>query len=509
MLKRTNFLFIFLFCLNLSTLFSQNISATIIDSTSLKPIPFATIQWSVDKGIITNEDGEFNLNIDQSIQLKDSIYISSMGYTTLGKTFEELKDSIIYLSPNTILLKNVIVSNKNYTADEIIDFVKENLDKNYNRDYTKKRMFLRERYFQNTNKTNYSDFESTITAFNSHFLDSVIQSIPKSDERYTESLFDLYGNYNEGNQKIDLIKASELYDKNSEVDVKKLEERFNKIIKENVKTTSYFKVKSGIFGSKIDSEGLFNTEIDSSDVDALNKKLEEEQERKKDRKIYFAKSIKKEVGNRFKNLFFMDNTDLNFITKSRKYEFNLIEYAYLGTDPVYVINFKPKNGADYQGTLFVNFDDFAILRADYENVKSIKTFKLLGISMNQYLNKGKMIFYKDSDKKYNLRYLEYENGAKVGIKRPLKIIEKNKVVKGKNKQNELSLKMDLALTSTNKYEIVVFNTEKSTSATYDSFTENNHVLPTYMPNYNPEFWKGYNIIEPNTAIKEFTSKEVE
>jgi hypothetical protein len=503
----TTFLIVFTFAIHVA--FSQNINAKIVDSLSLKPVPFATIQWSINKGIITNNDGEFNLTIDENIKPKDSVFISSMGYMTMGKTFEQLTDSTIYLSPNTIALNNVIVSNKNYTAEEIIDFVKENIAENYNKGFTKKRIFLRERYYQNMYKTNYSDFESTITAFNSNFLDSVIQSIPKSDEQYTESLFDLYGNYDEENQKIDLIKASKLYDKNNEVDEKKLEEKFNKIIKENVKTTSYFKIKSGIFGSKIDSEGLFNTEIDSTDVDALNKKIEEEEKRKNDRKTYFAQSVKSEIENRFKNLFFMENTDLNFITKSRKYEFSLIEYAYLGSDPVYVINFQPKNSADYRGTLYVNLDDFAIVRADYENVKSIKTFKLLGISMDQYLNKGKMIFYKDSDKKYNLRYLEYEDGTKVGINRPLKIIEKNKVVKGKNKQNELSLKMDLGLTSTNKYEIVVFNTEKSTSASYDSFIENNEVLPKYMPDYDPEFWKGYNIIEPNRAIKEFTSKEVE
>ena len=27
-----------------------------------------------------------------------------------------------------------------------------------------------------------------------------------------------------------------------------------------------------------------------------------------------------------------------------------------------------------------------------------------------------------------------------------------------------------------------------------------------MPNYDPEFWKGYNILEPNQAIKDFTAQ---
>tara|TARA_R110002051_G_scaffold117009_4_gene190635 strand:+ start:5144 stop:6673 length:1530 start_codon:yes stop_codon:yes gene_type:complete len=507
MSKKTTLLFFSILILNFSLNYSQTISAKIVDSLTQKPVPFATIQWSSDKGIITNEEGQFSLILDAQIQPKDSIYISSMGYETLGKTFDEFKDSIIFLNPKAIALNNVIVSNKQYTADEIIGLVKENLDKNYNKDLTKKKIFFRERYFQNLNKTNYSKFESTITAFNSQFLDSIIRIIPKTEERYTESLFDLYGNYEKDNQKIDLIKASELYDKNSEIDLKALETKFNKIIKENVRTDSYFKVKSGIFGSKVDSDDLFGTPVDSTDVEALNKKLEEEQKRKENRKKYFANGIKSDVARVFQNLIFMEDTDLNFISKSRKYKYTILDFAYLGQEAVYVIKFEPKGGADYQGTLYINADDFAVVRVEYENVKSIKSFKLLGISMNEYMAKGKMLFYKGTDNRYNLRYLEKENGSSFGINRPLKIIEKNKIVKGKNKQNELSLKMDLGVTSTNKYEIVVFDTENTSSADFNAFTENNSILPTYMPRYNPEFWKGYNIIEPNAAIREFTSTE--
>ena len=59
----------------------------------------------------------------------------------------------------------------------------------------------------------------------------------------------------------------------------------------------------------------------------------------------------------------------------------------------------------------------------------------------------------------------------------------------------------------NKHEIIVFDTEPISNTAYEAFIENNPVLPTYMPSYNPEFWKGYTIIEPNQAIREFTSEE--
>lgn len=181
----------------------------------------------------------------------------------------------------------------------------------------------------------------------------------------------------------------------------------------------------------------------------------------------------------------------------------MLEITYLGDDVVYVVEFIPKGSADYKGTLYINSDNFAIIRLDYENVKPIKNFRLLGISYRIYLTKGKNDFFKRKNDRYSLQYLEKEIASRFGIQRPLKIIEKNKNVKGRRKQNELFVKLDMAITAKNKYEAVIFDTENVTTSEFDSFKENNTMLPTYMPAYNPAFWKGYNIIEPNQAIREF------
>ncbi|MEB8346480.1 carboxypeptidase-like regulatory domain-containing protein [Flavobacteriaceae bacterium KMM 6898] len=503
-----NFLFsLILFSLGIFCPQAQTISGQLLDSTTLKAVPYATIQLGSSRGVITNEEGQFNLMLDKSSKSTDSLFISCMGYETLGRTIDQFKGSLVYLNPKPIALKSVIVSNKQYNADEILELVKSNIDKNYNRDLTKKRLFFREYYYQHLYRSKYSDLKSTIKAFNKSFLDSVIQTVPKVDARYTEVLCDLYGNFEKEKQKIELIKASELYDKNSTLDLEALEDKFNTIIKKNVKTDSYFKIKSGFFGTKMDADELFESEIDSSDVAALNKSLAEEKKNIEERKTNFAKYRKSTISKLMEQLFFMEDSDLNFIWKQRRYNFQLNDFTYLGNDPVYVINFEPKGSEEYRGTLYINADDFAIARVDYENVKPVRTFKLLGVSLNQHLSKGKMIFYKGADNRYNLRYLEKENGSVAGIKRPLKIIEKNKNVKGRRKQNELSLDMDLAISSTNKFEIVVFDTENSSREQFEAISENNAVLPTYMPKYDADFWKGYAIIEPNKAIKDFTSKE--
>ena len=147
------------------------------------------------------------------------------------------------------------------------------------------------------------------------------------------------------------------------------------------------------------------------------------------------------------------------------------------------------------------------MRVDYENVKSLKKFRLLGISLNEYLKKGTFIYSKNNADKYALKYAEVEMGSKFGIKRPLKIIEKNKHTKGRRKQNEISSDIHFIVSNITKKELVVFENESITEASFNSYTEKAKVNPTYLPKYDPEFWKGYNVIEPNQAIKDFKSIE--
>jgi len=488
---------------------SQSLSSRILDSVTKKPIPYVTILLN-KKGVITNEEGRFNFLVDHTISENDSLFISCIGYASIGKPLKEFTENVIYLSPKAIELNPVIVTNRNYSAEDIIDLVKEHLDRNYNKNLSKKRMFLRDSYFQDFSKTDYTFLKSTIKELNKKFLDSVLRTLPKKSSYYTEILCDFYLNIEDDNQKMNLIKASELYDKSKELDYTKLEEKFNKIIKSNIKRDSYFKIKSGLFGTKIDGEDfdeIFESEVDSTDAVALKNELEKSKKKEEERKNNFAKYRKRAIARMLEGLFFMEDTDLNFINKARKYNFSITDFTYIGEDAVYIIDFEPKGSADYKGRLFINADDFAVIRLDYENVKSLKKFNLLGVSMNQFLGKGKMIFNKSINEKYELRYLEQEDGTRVGIRRPLKIIEKNRHVKGRNKQNELSVKLDMATVGVNKHEIIVFDSEPLTKSDYEAFTENNTILPVYMPNYDPEFWKGHTIIEPNQAIREFTSEE--
>ena len=45
------------------------------------------------------------------------------------------------------------------------------------------------------------------------------------------------------------------------------------------------------------------------------------------------------------------------------------------------------------------------------------------------------------------------------------------------------------------------------SSDFDAFVEKPNVLPENLPVYDPTFWDGYSIIEPNRAIKSFKIRE--
>lgn len=487
---------------------AQSLSSRILDSLTQKPIPYVTVQLK-NKGVITNEEGQFTFLLDESIQETDSLLISSIGYESLGKPINQFTENVILLSPKAIELREVIVSNKNFTAEEIVEMAQENLEKNYRKELSKKRLFLRQSDENRVLKTDYRIKESTIDALNKSFLDSVLSTVPKSDSYYSEMLGDFYGNQEEGQQKLNIIKASKLFDKSTELDYEQLEKRFNDIIKKNVKTDSYFKVKSGLIGTKVEAEDFYDTDeaaIDTTDVAAVNKQLEEAKKKKERQKENFAKWKRSSLTDLYNTLPVFEDTDYNVLWKPNRYHLTLEDFTYIGDKALYVISFAPKRSEEYEGKLYIDADDFALVKMDFKNVKSIKSFKLLGISYNVYLKEGSILFNKSNDGRYDLQYLNVLSAERFGFKRPVQIIEKNKNVKGRRKQNELHLKIDAAFGARNRYEIVVFDVESINKETFSNFTENNEVLPTYMANYDPEFWKGYTIMEPNTAIKQFTSQ---
>nr|WP_299070546.1 carboxypeptidase-like regulatory domain-containing protein [uncultured Allomuricauda sp.] len=482
------------FCLFLvlcHSLTAQTVSSKLVDAKTQKGIPYATIQYGEHQGVITNEEGRFSFVIDEGAVGLDSIYITSMGYEKRGFTLQQLQDSIIPINPKAIELSGVYLFDKELSVDEIMDRVEERLPFNYNKEPLKQRFFLRQSSFNTMQRLDIEFKKSTIEELNKKLIDSIITILPKSASYYTETLGDYYKNGEEN--KLEIIKAAELYDKSNEGSMEALSDKLEAIFKANVKPDSYLKIKSGIFGEKVQLDSVFDAEEDAETLE------EEFDKPKKNDFLSNRKYVLKEIHSQF----FGKKSKLDVAKKLNRYEYELLGYSELENQGVYVIGFVPKGGADFKGQLFINIEDFAIMRMDYENVKPLRSIKLLGFSYREQKYTGSTVFSKFGKDTYDLKFMNLTFGRKMGVDRPLKVIEKNKYVKGRRKQNELSLALDIINYNTEKFEFVVFDSNAVPKTNFEALEEDETVKATYLSSYNPEFWKGHTIMEPNKVIREF------
>ena len=71
-LKKTIYLFLLLFACNIN---AQSTLVKVLDSITLSPIPFATVYFSNSSGIISDENGHFEL-IKKELKNEDSLFIA-------------------------------------------------------------------------------------------------------------------------------------------------------------------------------------------------------------------------------------------------------------------------------------------------------------------------------------------------------------------------------------------------------------------------------------------------
>ena len=475
--------------------FSQEFSGKVLDQKTKQPVPFVTIQYAKNKGVITNEEGVFVIN--KAGTSLDTLVLSSVGYEPQKVKSSELKDGVIYLKSQVIQLGDVFLSDKKLTGREILERAKEKVSENYNIASAQRRFFFRESNVNHVKRFDLDIQESSIADIDQKLMDSISRSIPKTSDSYKEVLGDFTGGYS--SQKIELIKGANLYNPQNTASLNKLIDKLDQIFKNNVKPDSYLKIKSGLLGVKVDVDEI----VDEREKEKKKPTPEEIAKSEADKKNSLVSSANSYVSSLLKNSFWNEDNTFNLFDKLNKYEYDVTGYTYLDSHLVYVIEFKPKGNADFTGKIYVNTEDFGVHRIDYKNVKPLKKFRLLGISTSDDVYRGKMIFARNDAGKYSPKYIEREQGESFGIDRPLKLIEKNKNVLGRRKQNELDMDILIKVSQLEKYQLVVYSEMEDLPA----ITKSNSEAFEYktMKKYDPDFWKGYNIIEPNTAIKEFTA----
>jgi hypothetical protein len=471
---------------------AQELTAVVKDSISQKVIPFASIYVNSGSGVVSNEEGHFRLQYDASKE-KDSLFISCMGYKTLNIPFSKVKDTVFYLSPKTIELNSIILSNNQLDVKEILKEIQKDIPEKYELGLTKKKLFFRETGSQEFKILEVKIKKTSITEFNQTFWDSTLVKIPRKNSWYFELIGNLNGDYNKKNQKLELLRALELEDKEKTAIFENIEKLFDTILKQNVKSNSFFKVRSGIIGGKVEAD-----EINDTSEDTLTSKQKIQKE-----KDDFLKWRKRVLSNSIISLFDEEKLDLTILKKASKYKFTQTDFTYLGDTPVYIINFYPDGNADFKGKIYVDADKLALIRIEYKNIQPIRDFSMFGVSFKEDLREVIVQFKKTASEKYSLEYFDFNTSFEGGFDRPLVITEKNKIVKGRNKQNQLKMDLNVVNRNNQRYQLVIFETIPLDIHVFEDFQEKAKILPVNRITYDPNFWEGYMIIEPNAAIKEF------
>ena len=474
---------------------AQELTAVVKDSISQKVIPFASIYVNSGSGVVSNEEGHFRLQYDASKE-KDSLFISCMGYKTLNIPFSKVKDTVFYLSPKTIELNSIILSNNQLDVKEILKEIQKDIPEKYELGLTKKKLFFRETGSQEFKILDVKIKKTSITEFNQTFWDSTLVKIPRKNSWYFELIGNLNGDYNKKNQKLELLRALELEDKEKTAIFENIEKLFDTILKQNVKSNSFFKVRSGIIGGKVEAD-----EINDTSEDTLTSKQKIQKE-----KDDFLKWRKRVLSNSIISLFDEEKLDLTILKKASKYKFTQTDFTYLGDTPVYIINFYPDGNADFKGKIYVDADKLALIRIEYKNIQPIRDFSMFGVSFKEDLREVIVQFKKTASEKYSLEYFDFNTSFEGGFDRPLVITEKNKIVKGRNKQNQLKMDLNVVNRNNQRYQLVIFETIPLDIHVFEDFQEKAKILPVNRITYDPNFWEGYMIIEPNAAIKEFRVK---
>lgn len=483
-----------------SCVLAQNYSGQVQDSITKRPIPFVAIQMEGSSiGVISNDDGHFSIHLENAKDT-DILNVSCMGYTTATVSLAELKanNGSIYLSEHVNELDMVFLSNENINVDSIVARSNRNLKSNYPVASTNYKVFHRKTTHINFKNLNFdidkaSGLRKSKLEGANKSLDSLAREIKRSNMvQFTDYL----GNYyykNSEHKKLKVDKATVLMDKKKDFSPEGVQKKGSEIILKYLDPHKSYKIKSGWF--KMEDSLSLSEEFKDQKEDLENQTLNVEYLNNE----LYGQLAKANLG-----------TSENFIKgilDRKYYDFKLLDITFYMNDMVYVVKFSPrKASAKYSGTHYISSTDYGILRTDYEFAEGKRGQKMnlkliLGIKFIENISKGSMIFNKNEQGSYQLKYAYSDSGGYIYLHRPIKFIENSR------KRNKVSFDVLFEGNMSEKLELLVVNTKPLSEGDYSNYKQVEKVPYQELKSYDPTFWSNYNVLEPVSEMKQFKSVE--
>ena len=465
----------------------------LLDDKTNEPLAFAHVAvLGTQNGAVTNEDGKFTITSSE-LQLDDTLSFYFVGYKTKKISIKEFsKSAIIYLSSETFSLNEFFVFADNKNAEDIVKMVLPNTGKNYKKSYEKNQVFTRNRYVSDINSINIKFKKSSFEQLSEKMTKLVEKKIPRHSISYTDFLGNTYLSTNSKDTlKLDPIKEVRLKDKDL-ADIKQLEKMFEKMFK-NTKENEYWKIKSGIIGSKVQIEDEAEENKDSL--------IEYKTENRKS--YYYAKRLNSLFENRFQN-----KKKWEFLHNTGRYNYELVFGTQINGEKVYVIDFTPKNKGEYEGRLYISMETYALVKANYNYAdgKTGTNIKMFGVGYTENISDVNIYFEKTEDR-YHLKYYAQKAGSKVSFDRNLSLLKKKKRFLIDKKLNEIKVRLDMKVTEVNSYEVLVISTEKIAPKVFKNFKQKPNFKTVYVDQFSDDLWKNYTIIEPSKQMRDYKKIE--
>lgn len=493
--QRYIILFLFIVLSNSTCLMAQNVKGRVLE-TKDAPIPFATIEVQNKFGVITNEEGYFSIDLTETTPT-DSLYISCLGYKKKGFVVNEFTSKDYYLEVQVSELPEIILTNEKLSVYAIMQNVLKNIPKNYNLNKSDYQIFTRRTEHINGRQADFKVKKSTgfnktqLKSFNDDFDQLEKSLINNKTKQYTDLIGELKV-WNDDHTKMKVNKAIRLYDKDNNQTLETIFNQGNEIVMKHIDKNAIYKVKSGFFITLSDSVSLGSKGRQMNDT------------------INAVTPVKKGCHYFIKEHSFTGK-ELDFITEQDDYDYELKDIVYLDGELVYHISFVPHSrGAKYAGNLFVNSENFAILKMDYKyhgdklgNKLNLKL--LLGVKYEERNKKGFAVYKQNEDGFYYPNYIMEEIDRYFFAERPIQFIEKIKT-RGK-KRSKVSFEFLVEGVYTAKSEFLIISKKPLTQSSYDQLIEAKKIDYQTPSKYDASIWGDHIVIEPLAEMKAFENKK--
>ncbi len=476
-----------------SNISNGELQGLVLDNSTKEPLPYTNIYvLHKNKGTISNENGRFLIDLSD-LEKDDTLRFQYIGFKTRNLSIGRLDTMpAVYLKEEIFNLNETVVFGSAPDPVTIVKNVLKHKDSNYRKKTCVCEAFIRERYTTDITDIHFDYKKSSIEELDRETVTMLERKIPRHTTSYTDFLGNIYlpGNKDD-TLKIDPVRTVELKEKNM-ADLKEIEALFRNMLSETGEN-EYWKVKSGIFGQK----------IDLSEEDTIPEKDTLDDNRKK--LIYFSRR----TGNNLSYRLLTNKDDWEFLYNTGRYKYTLAGGTRVNGEDVYIIDFEPDKNGMYVGRMYISVGNYALIRADYEYApeKTGTSIHLLGIGYTENDFSGSIYFEKRNDN-YVLKYFSKKVGSDASFDRNLALLKKRKRFLFDKKLMEIKIGINIAVTSESSVEVLILNEKEITQQQFDDFKQKEYMNVIYVNQFDDKLWEGYSIIEPTKQMRDYKKQNI-